>query len=73
MKILLYVLAAIAGLFGLLALLRSIELLLTGGGVQPVQIGIAVICFVLVWLWVRSGCCNNLELIYVWNCWIRWK
>jgi hypothetical protein len=36
MKIIFYILTALFGLYGVLAVLRTIELLATGGGFQPV-------------------------------------
>ncbi len=55
MKILFYVLAAIAGLFGILALARTIEVAALGGGINLVQILIAIICLFLAVLWVKRA------------------
>lgn len=55
MKYLLYILAAVAGLFGLISLFRAIEHLLTGGGFQIVQLVIGVVGIFLCWLWVMRA------------------
>jgi len=55
MKILFYILAAIAGLFGILALVRMIEVAALGGGINLVQILIAVICLFLAVLWIKRA------------------
>ena len=43
MKIIYYLLAAFFGLIGVLSLLRTMEILLTGGGLKPVQLLIGLI------------------------------
>jgi hypothetical protein len=55
MKIVLYLLAVVLGAFGVLGLLRSIELLATGAGVSPVQILIGLIGLLLAWQCVRKA------------------
>ena len=55
MKYLFYFLAAIAGLFGFLSLLRAVELILTGGGFQAIQFVIGAIGIFLSWLWVKRA------------------
>ena len=47
MKILFYLLTTIFGLFGILAVLRMIELVVLGAGLQPAQLLIAVVSLVL--------------------------
>jgi hypothetical protein len=49
MKILLYLLTVIFAALGALSLMRTIERLLTGAGVLPVQILLAVIMLILAW------------------------
>ncbi len=55
MKILLYVLATLAGLFGILALVRTIEVAALGGGINLVQVLIAIICLFLAVLWIKRA------------------
>ena len=47
MKVLWYLLTFVLGAFGVLALIRFIELLLSGGGISPIQLFIALVCLVL--------------------------
>ena len=47
MKILFYFLTAIFGLFGILAVLRTIERLMSGAGLLPAQLLIAVVMLLL--------------------------
>lgn len=55
MKVSYYVLAAAAGLIGTLSLLRALELLLVGQGVQPSQFVIAAVAILLAVLWVKRA------------------
>lgn len=55
MRVLFYVLAAVAGLIGLLGLIRGVEHLLVGDGLQPFQLGIGVVGLLLSVIWVRSA------------------
>ena len=55
MKILLYLLAAIFAAFGALSLLRTIERLLAGAGVLPVQIVLAVVMLTLAGLCAKRA------------------
>jgi hypothetical protein len=55
MKYVLYFLAAVAGLFGLLSLLRAFELLLTGGAFQAVEFVIGAVGLFLSWLWIKRA------------------
>lgn len=43
MKVLMYLLTAVFGLFGVLSAIRFFEVLLLGGGILPVQIFIAAV------------------------------
>ena len=52
MKILYYFLAAICGLFGLLALARTVEVLAVGGGLQVIQVLIAIVALALAWMFL---------------------
>ena len=47
MKILFYVLTAVFGLFGILAVLRTIERLMSGAGLLPAQLLIAIVMLLL--------------------------
>jgi hypothetical protein len=47
MKIVFYLLTAFFGLLGILGLLRTVELLLTGAGVSPIQVLIAIIALII--------------------------
>ncbi len=55
MKILYYVLATGAGLIGTLGMLRGLELLLVGQGVQPTQVVFGVIGILLAVIWVKRA------------------
>ena len=55
MKIVWYLLAAILGAFGVLGLLRSVELLATGAGGSPIQMVIGLIGLLLAWQCVRKA------------------
>lgn len=50
MKILWYFLTLIFGAIGVLALLRSIEIILIGAGISPGRFGVALIFLFLAWL-----------------------
>ena len=53
MKILFYFLTAVFSLFGILAVLRTIERLMSGAGLLPVQLLIAIVALLL------AGVCLN--------------
>lgn len=55
MKILFYLLALIAGAFGLLALTRATEVALSGGGLNGVQFVIGIFGIILATLWVKRA------------------
>jgi hypothetical protein len=55
MNILWYFLTFLTGGLGILALLRSVETLLSGAGMKPVQIGIAVIFLLLGWQCLKKA------------------
>ena len=57
MKILFYVLTAVFGLFGILAVLRTIERLMAGAGLLPAQLLIAIVmlCLAVVCLKKARG------------------
>lgn len=59
MKILFYLLAIVAGAFGLLALLRATEAALSGGGLNGVQFVIGIIGIILATLWVKRAKAAN--------------
>lgn len=52
MKILFYVLALIAGTFGLISLFRAVESSLSGGGFNSIQFVIGIVGIFLAALWV---------------------
>lgn len=55
MKILFCVLATVFGLFGFLAVLRTIERLATGGGILPAQVLIAFVALALAVVCLRKA------------------
>jgi hypothetical protein len=55
MKILLYFLTAVFGLFGILAVLRTIERLMFGAGLLPAQLPIAFVSFVLAGVCLKKA------------------
>ena len=55
MKILFYVLALVAGAFGMLSLLRAVESSLTDGGLNSVQFIIGIVGIILATLWVKRA------------------
>jgi hypothetical protein len=55
MKILFYVLALVAGTFGLISLFRATENALAGGGLDPLQFVIGVVGIFLAALWVMRA------------------
>jgi hypothetical protein len=55
MRILFYILAAVAGLFGLLALFRTFEHLLVGDGLQATQLVIGVVGILLAVIWIKRA------------------
>jgi len=55
MKILWYVLTALFGLIGVLALIRTFERLATGAGLIPTQLVIAVLMLLLTVLCVQKA------------------
>jgi anaerobic C4-dicarboxylate transporter len=55
MKIVFYLLTAFFGLIGVLGILRAVELLLTGAGVSPVQVLIAIIALILAVACLRKA------------------
>lgn len=55
MKIVFYLLAIVAGAFGLLALIRATEASLSGGGLNSIQFVIGIIGIILATLWVKRA------------------
>lgn len=55
MRVLFYVLAAAAGLLGLLSLIRTVEHLMAGDGLQMTQLVIGVVGIVLALLWIKRA------------------
>ncbi len=55
MKILFYVLATAAGLFGALGLFRTFEHLLAGDGLRPIQLAFGVVGVLLAIIWVKRA------------------
>lgn len=55
MKILFYILAMLAGLFGLLALFRATESALAGNGIDTVQFIIGIVGIFLASLWIMRA------------------
>ena len=55
MKIVWYLLVVVLGAFGALGLLRSIERLITGAGVSPIQIFIGLVALLLAWQCIRKA------------------
>jgi hypothetical protein len=55
MKVLWYILTAFLGLTGILALIRSVERLVVGAGLLPVQLIIAVVLLLLAALCLRKA------------------
>ena len=55
MRVVWYLLALVLGLFGALALFRTVELLLVGAGVSPAQVLIALVGLLLAWLCVQKA------------------
>ncbi|HKP68520.1 MAG TPA: hypothetical protein VJV05_04500 [Pyrinomonadaceae bacterium] len=55
MRILFYVLAAAAGLLGLLALFRTVEQVLAGNGLQAAQFVVGIVGIVLATLWIKRA------------------
>ena len=55
MRILWYLLTALFGLIGLLALIRTVERLVTGSGLIPTQLVIAFVMLLLAVLCVRKA------------------
>jgi len=55
MRILWYVLTFFLGLIGLLGALRTVELFLTGAGLQPLQLCIAIVALVLAVVCLRNA------------------
>jgi hypothetical protein len=61
MKILFYVLTAILGLFGILAVLRTVERLMSGAGILPAQLLIAVVALVLAGVCLKKARAGGAE------------
>ena len=55
MRILFYVLALVAGAFGMLALVRAVESSLSDGGFNSVQFVIGIVGIILATLWVKRA------------------
>ncbi len=55
MKAIFYFLAAVCGLFGLLALVRGIEIYFNEGIFEPVQFFVAVIGVLIARLWLKRA------------------
>jgi hypothetical protein len=55
MKILFYLLAIVAGAFGLIALIRATEEALASGGLNTVQFVIGIVGIILATLWVKRA------------------
>lgn len=55
MKVLFYVLATVAGLFGVLGLLRTFEHLIVGDGFFPTQLVIGIVGILLALLWIKRA------------------
>ena len=55
MRILWYLLTALFGLIGLLALIRTVERLVTGSGLIPIQLGVAFVMLLLAVVCVRKA------------------
>ena len=55
MKMLFYFVAAISALVGFLAILRTLELVVTGNGFKPAQVLIAIAGFAVAGLFVRKA------------------
>jgi hypothetical protein len=61
MKILFYVLTAILGLFGILAVLRTVERLMSGAGIVPVQLLIALVALILAGVCLKKARAGGTE------------
>ena len=55
MKIAFYILTTLFGFYGVLAVLRTIELLATGGGFQPVSALIGIVALVLAFACLKKA------------------
>lgn len=55
MKVLFYVLATVAGLLGLLALLRTFEHLLVGDGIYTTQLVVGIVGILLAVIWIKRA------------------
>lgn len=55
MKIIWYLLAVVLGVFGALGLVRSIDRLISGAGILPVQIFIGLVGLFLAWLCIKKA------------------
>jgi len=55
MKIVWYLLAVVLGVFGALGLVRSIDRLISGAGILPVQILIGLVGLILAWLCIKKA------------------
>jgi|GEM_PF-2094546 hypothetical protein len=55
MKILWYFLTAVFGFYGILAVLRTIELLVTGAGLLPAQLVIAIVALLLASVFLKKA------------------
>ena len=55
MRIFWYLLAIVLGVFGALGLVRSVERLMGGAGLLPVQILIGMVGLVLAWLCIKKA------------------
>ena len=61
MKILFYVLTAVVGLFGILAVLRTVERLMSGAGIVPVQLLIALVALILAGICLKKARASETE------------
>jgi hypothetical protein len=61
MKILFYVLTAVLGLFGILAVLRTVERLMAGAGILSVQLLIALVALILAGVCLKKARASGTE------------
>ena len=61
MKVLFYVLTAILGLFGILAVVRTVQRLVSGAGILPAQLLIAFVALVFAGICLRKARASGTE------------
>ena len=61
MKILFYFLTAVLGLFGILAVVRTVERLVSGAGLLPAQLLIAIVALVLAGVCLKKARTSGTE------------